>query len=32
MKKFYDEYWDIIDPSSYALFATVFFYIWTTLL
>lgn len=32
MKDFYDQYWEIVDPGSYALFATVIFYIWTTLL
>ncbi len=32
MKDLYDEYWELIDPTSYALYATVIFYIWTTVL
>jgi len=32
MKEFYEKYWELIDPSAYAVFATIAFYIWTTLL
>ena len=32
MKDFYDNYWELIDPGFYALFATVVFYVWTTIL
>ena len=32
MKEIYDEYWELIDPTSYALYATIIFYVWTTLL
>jgi hypothetical protein len=32
MRAFYDEHWDLIDPTSFALYATIIFYIWTTLL
>ena len=32
MKEFYDEYWDLIDPTSFALYASVIFYVWTTIL
>lgn len=32
MKDLYDEYWELIDPTSYALYATVIFYLWTTIL
>lgn len=32
MKEIYDEYWELIDPTSYALYASIIFYVWTTLL
>ena len=32
MKEIYEEYWEYIDPASYALYATVVFYAWTSLL
>ncbi len=32
MKHFYNDHWELIDPTFSALYATVIFYFWTMLL